>query len=136
MAAENPAARQAWTDEIAASERRSLESHTLSRLAALERSLNDFVQREGRVPASLDELVPKYLAGIPEVELGSRRHNESNQVTYYPAEAIVDGQVNGALLKDTGGWGFVSNGRQVILFVDCVHKMMDGSFWYQARGVY
>ena len=44
--------------------------------------------------------------------------------------------VNGSRLKDTGGWGYVHNDRQVIIFVDCIHKMMDGKFWYQARGVY
>ncbi len=124
------------SDDIERSERMSLESRTLSRLAALERSLNDFIQAEGRVPKRLEDMVPKYLAEIPEVETGIRRHKENGGVRYYPADLIMDGQVNGARLKDTGGWGFVRNEERVIVFVDCTHPMMGGSPWYQARGVY
>jgi len=123
-------------DEIRRSERSASESHTISRLSAIERSINDFIQAEHRIPNSLDDLIPKYIAEIPEAELGVRSHKDSNIVRYYPREIIVGGQVNGSRLKDTGGWGYVHNDRQVIIFVDCIHKMMDGKFWYQARGVY
>ena len=123
-------------DDIRRSERSTSESHTISRLSVIERSLNDFIQAEKRIPRTLDELIPKYIAEIPEAELGVRGHKDSNAVKYYTAEIIVGGQVNGSRLKDTGGWGYVHNDRQVIIFVDCIHKMMDGKFWYQARGVY
>ncbi|MFA6030596.1 MAG: hypothetical protein WC969_12135 [Elusimicrobiota bacterium] len=124
------------SDEVRRSERLSVESHTLSRLAAIERSLDDFIKAEKRVPKTLDELVPKFLAEIPEVELGLRGHRDNAAVRYYPAAIILDDQIDGTRLKDTGGWGYVYNEHRVIVFVDCVHKMMKGSYWYQARGVF
>ncbi|MFH1726358.1 MAG: hypothetical protein ABII00_17240 [Elusimicrobiota bacterium] len=124
------------SDEVARSERGAFESHTRARLAALERSLNDFIRAEGRIPASLDELVPQYLAEIPEVELGVAGHKDTSAVVYYDQDVISDGQVNGALLRDSGGWGYVFSDRQVVVFIDCTHKRMDGEFWYKARGVY
>jgi len=124
-------------DALARSARRSEESHTLSRLAALERSVNDFIQAKGRIPTDLNDLIPEFIAEIPDTELGvPRGHRGKNNVEYYQAGIILDGQVNGALIKDSGGWGYVFNDRQVIIFVDCTHKRMDGSPWYQARGVY
>lgn len=125
------------SEEVAQSVRRASESHTLSRLAALERSLNDYIQAKGNIPPKLNVLVPDYIAEIPEAELGlPRDHIDKNVISYYPAGIISDGQINGALIKDTGGWGYVFNDRQVIVFIDCVHKRMDGSPWYQARGVF
>ncbi|HAH08100.1 MAG TPA: hypothetical protein DCM05_16510 [Elusimicrobia bacterium] len=131
-----PTTTREMTDEVRRSERLTLESLTLSRLSAIERSLNDFIRAERRIPKRLEELVPKYLAEIPEAETGVRGHKDNSGVRYYAPSIIVDGQVNGTKLKDTGGWGYVHNEQQVIVFVDCVHKMMDGKFWYQARGVY
>jgi len=131
-----PAPAREVNDDIRRSERSSFESHTISRLSVIERSLNDFIQAEKRIPKTLQELIPKYLADVPEAEPGVPGHKDSNAVKYYPAEIIVGGQINGSRLKDTGGWGYAHNERQVIIFVDCVHKMMDGKFWYQARGVY
>lgn len=121
------------TTDVERSERMALESHTRSRLAAIERSLNDYIQAEGRIPSKLGALVPKYLAEIPEVELGIAAHRETGSVKLYPAELIVDGQINGAALSDTGGWGYVHNERRVIVFVDCTHKTMRGKLWYQSR---
>lgn len=123
-------------DEVRRSERLALESQTLARLSAMERSLNDFIRAERRIPEKLEELVPKYLAEIPETALDVRAHKDTSEVRYYPPELIVDGQINGAALKDTGGWGYAHNARQVIVFVDCTHKMSDGKLWYRARGVY
>ena len=124
------------SDEVALSSRRTLESHTLSRLAAIERSLNDYIQAKGRVPAKLSELVPEYLAEIPDTELGVSAHRDSSEVRYYPASVIAGGGINGAAITDSGGWGYVHNDRQVIVFVNCTHQRMDGSLWYKARGVY
>lgn len=124
------------SDDVARSVRRSAESQTLSRLASLERSLNDFIQAKGRIPAKLAELVPEYLAQVPDVELGMKEHKDAPDVHYYPASVIVGGGINGAALSDSGGWGYVHNDRQVIVFVDCTHARMDGSLWYKARGVF
>lgn len=124
------------SDEVARSVRRTAESHTLSRLAALERSLNDYIQAKGKVPAKLEELVPEYLAEIPDVEMGLKEHKDRSEVRYYPASIIAGGAVNGAALGDSGGWGYAFNDRRVIVFVDCTHQRMDGSLWYKARGVF
>lgn len=122
--------------QVMESERRTLESHTLSSLAAIERSLNDFVQRHHRIPKNLDELVPDFLAEIPTVELGLSGYKNTSEVAYYDPSVIVDGQINGAAIDDKGGWGYAHNDRQVIVFVDCTRKRMDGTLWYRARGVY
>jgi hypothetical protein len=124
------------SSEVALSDRRMQESMTLSRLAAIERSLNDFIQAKRRIPQALDELVPEFLAEIPEVVLGIRGINDTRSVRRYPPETIQDGQINGALLDNTGGWGYVYNRDQVIVFVDSTAKRLDGSLWYKARGVY
>ncbi|TBR22834.1 hypothetical protein EPO15_07205 [bacterium] len=124
------------SDEVARSVRRSSESHTLSRLAALERSLNDYIQAKGKVPQRLEALVPEYLAEIPDVELGFKEHKDRSDVHYYPASVIVGGGINGAALGDSGGWGYAYNDKRVIVFVDCTHQRMDGSLWYKARGVF
>lgn len=124
------------SDEVARSVRRTAESHTLSRLAALERSLNDYIQAKGRIPAKLEDLVPEYIAEVPDVEMGLKEHKDRSEVAYYPASVIVGGGLNGAALRDTGGWGYAYNERRVIVFVDCTHARMDGSVWYKARGVF
>jgi hypothetical protein len=122
--------------EIQRSELMASESRTLSSLAALERSLNDFIKSKRHIPVKLDELVPEYLGKIPVLELGIPGHKDTDRVQYYPASIIVNGQVNGRRLKDTGFWGYAFNDRQVIVFVDCTHKSMRGAPWYQARGVF
>ncbi|MBI5594480.1 MAG: hypothetical protein HY928_00170 [Elusimicrobia bacterium] len=124
------------SDEVALSSRRTLESHTLSRLAALERSLNDYIQAKGRIPAKLTDLVPEYLAEIPDAEVGLASHRDTSEVRYYPASVITGGGINGAAIDDSGGWGYAYNDRQVIVFVNCTHQRMDGSLWYKSRGVY
>lgn len=124
------------SSQIARSERRALESMTLSRLAAIERSLNDYIQAKGRVPKSLADLVPEYLAEIPAAELGIRGMKGLSDVHYYPSDVIHGGQINGALIRGLGGWGYAYNAEQVIVFVDCTRKRIDGTLWYRARGVY
>lgn len=124
------------SDEVARSVRRTAESHTLSRLAALERSLNDYIQATGKVPSKLESLVPEYLAEIPDVEMGVKDHKDRSDVHYYPASVIVGGGINGAALGDSGAWGYAFNDKRVIVFVDCTHQRMDGSLWYKARGVF
>lgn len=124
------------SSEVARSERLSLESRTLSSLAAIERSLNDYIRAKKGIPGKLDLLLPEYLAEIPAVVTGVLGHKDSSRVRYYQAGIISGGQVDGARIDDTGGWGYVYNDHQVIVFVDCTHKTMKGMLWYQMRGVY
>ncbi len=124
------------SSEVARSEQLSLESHTLSSLAAIERSLNDYIRAKKGIPGKLDLLLPEYLAEIPAVVTGVPMHRDSSRVSYYNADTIQGGQIDGARIDDTGGWGYVYNDRQVIIFVDCTHKTLSGGLWYQMRGVY
>lgn len=112
------------------------ETRTRSGLAQIEASLKAFTDAEKRIPDSLDELVPKYLADIPLVEIGIRGYHDSNAVKVYPRNVLVDGTIDGSKLKDTGRWGYVHNDNQVVVFVDCTEKSSKGIPWYQERGVY
>lgn len=108
------------------------EGHTLSGLAKLEESLGAFVKAERRIPERLSELVPKYLAEIPTVETSA--HAESARVKLYPSSVLRDGHVDGTRIRHSGGWGYVYNDRQVVVFVDCTHKASSGRAWYLERG--
>ena len=112
------------------------ESETRSALARIEASLKAFTDAEKRIPESLDELVPKYLAEIPVVEIGVRGYHDTNAVKVYPSSILVDGNIDGSKLKDTGRWGYVHNDNQIVVFVDCTEKSSKGIPWYQERGVY
>lgn len=122
---------QRVSQEVAHSERLASESLTMSRLTALERSLSDFILAEGRVPKSLEDLIPRYIAEIPESVLGIRGHKDSNVVTYYRPHVINGGLINGAELRDRGGWGYAFNGKRVILFVNCTHATLKGEPWFR-----
>jgi len=117
-------------------ELRVRETQTLSALAKLEEAIAAYIGAEKRIPDSLDQLVPKYLAEIPTVEIDVRGHRDNNLVQVYPASILRDGQIDGTMLKDTGRWGYVHNDRQVVIFVDCIHRSHQGRAWYQQHGVY
>ena len=97
----------------------------------METALASFVKGERRIPERLDELVPKYLAEIPSVDIAVGGHHETNAVKYYASDLLRDGQIDGTKLKDTGKWGYVHNDRQVVIFVDCTHPSSRGQPWYQ-----
>lgn len=115
---------------------KALESRTLSSLAKLESSIAAYVEAEKKIPPNLEVLVPQYLAEIPMVELGIPRHHDSAAVKTYPSLILRDGGIDGSQLRDSGRWGYVHNDRQVVIFVDCTHRMTNGTPWYQARGVF
>ncbi|MFH2202953.1 MAG: hypothetical protein ABIJ96_07555 [Elusimicrobiota bacterium] len=117
--------------EFARAEQLAAESLTLSRLRALERSLSDFERAEGKVPSNLDALIPKYLAEIPEAVLAVRDHKDSNSVRNYPSGVISNGMINGAKLRDRGGWGYAFNSGRAIIFVNCTHATRGGQPWYR-----
>ena len=116
------------------SERQIKETRTLSNLAKIEASIADYIKYEKRIPEKIDQLIPKYLAMIPTVEIEVSKHHESAAVKYYYSETLRDGQIDGTRLKDTGKWGYVHNERQVVVFVDCTHPSGRGKSWYQERG--
>jgi hypothetical protein len=109
------------------------EGRTRSGLAKLEESIAGYVQAEKRIPQTVEELIPKYLAEMPTVEIFVRGHHDSDRTKIYPASVLRDGQIDGTKLKDTGRWGYVFNDRQVVVFVDCTHKSRRGRAWYLER---
>lgn len=109
-------------------------TRTLSSLAKIEESLAAYTRAEHSIPPSLETLVPKFLAEIPVVEIP--RHRDSTKVQIYPAEVLQDGQIDGSRLRDSGRWGYVHKGRQVVVFVDCTHPSGNGRPWFQERGAY
>jgi hypothetical protein len=112
------------------------ENRTLAALAKMEESLNNYIQNEKKIPGTIEEMIPKYLAEMPTVEINVRGHHDNDKVKVYPATILRDGAVDGTKLKDTGYWGYVFNDRQVVVFVDCTHKSRRGRAWYLERGVY
>ncbi|HXT00037.1 MAG TPA: hypothetical protein VN915_05145 [Elusimicrobiota bacterium] len=111
------------------------ETKTRTALSALEAGVADYVKTENKVPAKLELLVPKYLAEIPSLDVPECR-GESNSVQNYPPVILRDGQVDGAMLKGTGRWGYVYNDTRVVIFVDCLKPSSSGVPWYQMRGIY
>ena len=122
---------QSISAEIARSNQMFNESMTLSRLTALESSLSDYIRAKKTVPKKLDELIPDYLAEIPDVVLGIKGHKETNEVRYYSPDVISGGVINGAAIKDQGGWGYSFDGERVIIFVNCTHPAPSGQAWYR-----
>lgn len=126
--------------EVAASVRQSeslaRESRTLSGLAKIEESIAAYLRTEKRIPKNLDILIPKYLAEVPSVDIPVRGHKETNKVRIYPAAVLRDGKIDGSQVKDAGGWGYVFNERQVVVFVDCTHPATNGKPWYGQKGAF
>jgi hypothetical protein len=109
------------------------ESRTLSSLANIEESLKDYVQSEKKAPDSLEDLIPKYLAEMPTVELGLPNHKDTSQVEDYPASVLGRRHIDGSQLKDTGRWGYAHDDHRAVVFVDCTHKSSRGKSWYLER---
>ncbi len=109
------------------------ESRTLAELSEIQEALREYYAHERKIPDTLSILVPQYLAEIPTVELGLRAHHNTNRVTVYGPEVLVDGVIDGAKIKDTGGWGYVHNDRQIVVFVDCTHLSSNGAPWYSRQ---
>jgi hypothetical protein len=135
MMKEDPASREV-EQKAQEVEFQAKESQTRSALAGIESALKAFVDTEKRIPESLDELVPKYLAEIPVVEIGVRGYHDTNAVKIYPSSILVQGSIDGSKLKDTGRWGYVHTDNRVVVFIDCTEKSSRGIPWYQERGVY
>jgi hypothetical protein len=117
-------------------ETRARESRTMSALAKLEEAIAAYIGAEKRIPDSIEELIPKYLAEVPSVEIDARGHHDNNAVRKYPASILMDGQIDGSQLKDSGRWGYVHNDRQVVIFIDCTHQSRRGHPWYMQHGVF
>ncbi len=103
-------------------------------LRALESAVADYVKAENKIPEKIDNLVPKYLAAIPPLDVPACG-SETDKVQIYPATLLQDGQVDGSRLKGTGRWGYVYDSTRVVVFVDCLKTSSKGIPWYQERGV-
>lgn len=121
--------------ETGADEARVREDKTRTSLGALEAAVADYVKTERKIPEKLDLLIPKYLAQIPSLDVPACG-GESDRVQNYPSTVLRDGQVDGALIRGTGRWGYVYDDDRVVVFVDCLKPSITGVPWYQVRGVY
>ncbi|MEK7384499.1 MAG: hypothetical protein AAB262_14600 [Elusimicrobiota bacterium] len=121
--------------ETSATEARVKEDRARSALGRFEESIADFYKAEKRIPERLDQLVPKYLAAIPSLDLPACGR-ETERVQAYSADILRGGQVDGSRLMGTGRWGYVYNESQVIIFVDCLKASSRGIPWYQERGLF
>jgi hypothetical protein len=121
--------------DASAADLRVREDRARAGLGKLEASLADFVKTEKRIPAKLEELIPKYLGELPTVNVPGCGRETDKSETYGP-EILRGGQVDGSRLKGTGRWGYVFNESRVVVFVDCVKPSSRGVPWYQERGAY
>ncbi len=116
------------------------ESQTLSFLGNIDSAIAAYYHDTSSIPPDIKSLVPKYLFEIPIVELGLPDYRNTRMVTVYPPSILKDGRVNGKKIKNTGGWGYVVNGNQVIAFVDSTAVLrypLDAhapKYWYQQSG--
>lgn len=121
--------------DASAADLRVREDRARAGIAKIEASISDYVKTEKRIPAKLEELVPKYLAELPTLNIpGCGR--ETDRAESYGTEVLRGGQVDGSRLKGTGRWGYVYNDERVVVFVDCVKPSSRGIPWYQERGVF
>lgn len=104
-------------------------------IGKIEASIADYVKGEKKIPAKLEDLVPKYLAELPTVSLPACGR-ETDRSESYGTEILRGGTVDGSRIRGTGRWGYVYNENRVVVFVDCVKPSSRGVPWYQERGVY
>lgn len=124
-------------DERSSSDVQIRESRTLSALFQLEQAVAAYYKAKGKIPPTLDALIPQYLASMPAVEISAPGgHRDTSRVEIYPSKALRGGQVDGSQIKDTGRWGYVFNDRQVVVFIDCTHLSSRGKPWYRERGAF
>jgi hypothetical protein len=121
--------------QTGAADARAQENDTRTSLGQIETALAAYVKAENKIPDDLDALVPKYLGAIPplDVTVCGRR---TEDVQKYSSDVLHDGQVDGTRIKGRGLWGYVHDGRRVVVFVDCLKPSANGTPWYQIRGIY
>ncbi|MDE2511879.1 MAG: hypothetical protein KGL74_12225 [Elusimicrobia bacterium] len=120
--------------DTSASDESVREDRARSSLRALESAISDYVKAENRIPEKIEILVPKYLAAVPPLDVPACGR-ETDKIQNYPSNVLRDGQVDGALLRGTGRWGYVYDSNRVVVFVDCLKPSSKGIPWYQERGV-
>ena len=114
-------------------DRRIKEDRTFSGLTRLKESVAAYDKAENKIPARLEDLIPKYLAEMPAIELSISAHKDTTEAFVYPRAVLRDGRVDGSRISDTGRWGYVFNDQQAVVFVDCTHKSSRGKPWYLER---
>ena len=115
--------------------RRAGEGSTKAHLGSMRAAASIYYGKtEGTYPAALEALVgPDYLKTIAQTKLGD--HPATDVRTAYGAEVCAgkDGRdIDASKIKDTGGWGYVSDPKASCwghVFVDCAHKDSKGKPW-------
>ncbi|MFA6583687.1 MAG: hypothetical protein WCS77_05260 [Elusimicrobiaceae bacterium] len=97
------------------------ETSTQASLGRLRAASILYLNKTGRFPKTLNDLVPEYISAIPVAVTAA--HPDCDQVEIMTSSAQS---------KDTGCWGYVSNpysaenGR---VFLDCSHVDSTGNIW-------
>ncbi|UPT73971.1 MAG: hypothetical protein M0D55_19420 [Elusimicrobiota bacterium] len=99
-------------------------------LGAIRSALSIYYgDKEGKYPAAVRELIPKYLARIPELELPE--HKPSDGIRVLKSVGSMEELKN--QLTDSGQWTFVLDPDSKIdgtVLIDCTHKDSRGSQWH------
>ena len=139
FACASPSARDDSADTFERATRRGEtnfhETKARANLASIESAMADYIKAERKIPEQLTDLVPKYIASLPSVDLPACG-SETDRVQNYGPGILRDGAVDGTRLKGTGRWGYVHGQEQVVIFIDCLKPSSAKLPWYQERGVY
>lgn len=116
---------------------KSGEGATKGNLGSLRSALAIYYgDAEGKYPERLDAIVdPKYISEIPKTKLAD--HSPTDWWTPYGAEVCTGStqfgsEIDAGKIKDTGGWGYVSDPNAKCwgtVFVDCTHQDSKGKRW-------
>lgn len=107
------------------------ENQAKGNLGALRSALSIFYgDKEGKYPSDLTELIPKYLARMPSLEVAG--HPPSTTVRIL--KKVNDMNDIETRLKDTGQWAYVGDPNSRIagtIVIDCTHVDNRGMKWFK-----
>lgn len=106
------------------------QTETMFAISEVTLSLSAYKREDGRYPAHLKDLAPKYLPTIPAVSVAD--HPKTSEITEIDSKNY-DADYSKAF-NDTGKWLYFSNKKSKYygrVFVDCAHKNADGVEFYR-----
>jgi len=108
----------------------SHQTETLLDISEITLALSNFLKEEGKYPAHLKDLAPKYIPAIPAVSVaGHPKTAELVEIDSRDYDADYSQAFN-----DTGKWIYFSNKKSKYygrVFVDCSHKNSQGVEFYK-----
>jgi len=126
--------------QFARFQNKAKETITVAQLGSLRTELEMYAgDHDEKYPTDLSLLVPKYRDKIEPIWLADHPGNGSTPIRAYSGDVCsgskdADSVIDGFKLKDTGGFGYVTDPKAACfghLFVDCTHKRVGGNEWYR-----